>query len=393
MSDTNRMRLSYRVEADYGVESTGGDYQTLRITGESLKQDTDSRTSDEIRNDRQVADVYRTQVGASGQINMELSGGTLDDFLAAALGASLTWPAAVNPTNVAVSVTLAPDTYTADATDFVDDLVVGQWVFITGFAEAGNNGFKKVLTVTGSPMTAFTVASPLAMVVESAVGSTTYQMGGQIINGTTLSSFTFQKEFLDLSSDGSLHLGMVVESADLRISTGEPITGNFSFLGAEEQNKTSGFNTTILANTNPVIQSVDHVLHTLEGGHVVANVIPITELEISIRNNNRNRMQVGSVAPVSQGLGSFEVTGNVRQFYATNALFTKYLSYTVSNLTVIINETGTPYRYVIELPQVRYGDAQRVSAGKDQDILADMSFTAYMDPTELITMRIARFLV
>ena len=474
-ADTNRMRLSYREETTYGVQATGGNFQTLRLTGESLKQDTDSRISDEIRNDRQIADVFRTSVSASGQLTCELSGATLDDFLAAAIGASTTWPAVVTGTPGTVTTVAATGTYTAVAGDF-DNILVNQWVFISGFVNAGNNGFKKVLSVTGTPATVFTVDSPLTMGAdETTVSSIIVTMGSQVINGTAFTSFSIQKEFLDLEvNEGSFHLGMAIESVDLRISTGEPLTGSFSFLGSEEKNpviSTDGTGTaqasaggtlvltagnpqaddfynndiatitagtgkgqarlitdydtgtvtctvtpnwtvtpdatstyeivapfiaTDVANTNAVMQSVDHILHTLEGGHDAANIIPITELEISIRNNNRNRMQVGNVAAVSQGLGSFEVTGSIRQFYETNELFKKYIDYTASSIAVVISETGTPYRYVIELPQVRYGDAQRVAGGKDQDILADVSFTAYMNPTASegqITMRIARFLV
>jgi len=72
-------------EGDNFTFDVEGDLQVMRITGESLKQDTTVVTSEEIRSDRQIADIIRTGVGASGGIDFELSYGTFDDFLQAIL--------------------------------------------------------------------------------------------------------------------------------------------------------------------------------------------------------------------------------------------------------------------------------------------------------------------
>ena len=41
IADANRVRLSYILETTYGAQVTVGNLQTLRQTGESLKQDTE----------------------------------------------------------------------------------------------------------------------------------------------------------------------------------------------------------------------------------------------------------------------------------------------------------------------------------------------------------------
>lgn len=85
ISDIARMRLAYIAEDTYGVQKTGSNLQTMRITSEGLKAVTETIRSNEIRSDRQTAAIVRSDIGASGSVAFELSYGSFDDFLAAAL--------------------------------------------------------------------------------------------------------------------------------------------------------------------------------------------------------------------------------------------------------------------------------------------------------------------
>jgi Phage tail tube protein len=87
MSDTSRSQLYFAKESTYGVAPTGA-FTALRFTGESLQHNQDTIESAEIRADRQVSDVVRNSISATGDINFELSYGTFDEFLAAALGSA-----------------------------------------------------------------------------------------------------------------------------------------------------------------------------------------------------------------------------------------------------------------------------------------------------------------
>src|SRR6185369_3011806 len=72
MSDSNRIRLSYALETTYATPPTGT-YTDLRITGESLKADTNTVSSQELRSDRNIPDNVRVGFGATGDVNFELS--------------------------------------------------------------------------------------------------------------------------------------------------------------------------------------------------------------------------------------------------------------------------------------------------------------------------------
>lgn len=81
MSDSSRVQLYYLAENNWG-QTPAAALNTLRgVTRESLKGTTDTTQSQEIRADRQVVDLVRTQFRAEGEIETEVSYGALDDLL------------------------------------------------------------------------------------------------------------------------------------------------------------------------------------------------------------------------------------------------------------------------------------------------------------------------
>ena len=136
MSDTNRTQLAYIAESTWGTQVTGSALQLLRITGESLKQESSMSESGEIRSDRQVSDIRRTRIQASGGFNFELSYGTYDDFLAAALQAAA-WGTAETVTASTISFAASGNTISDSGSGF-GSLVANQWVKISGASTAAN---------------------------------------------------------------------------------------------------------------------------------------------------------------------------------------------------------------------------------------------------------------
>lgn len=80
MADSNRAALAYVEESTWGTTPSSA-LQTLRITGESLGNQESSTESAEVLSDRQLRDVIRTGEFSQGDINGELSAGTLDTLL------------------------------------------------------------------------------------------------------------------------------------------------------------------------------------------------------------------------------------------------------------------------------------------------------------------------
>lgn len=68
-----------------GTDSTTTEWKQLRYTGESLNFNIENTSSAEIRPDRVQADLVQTSASGGGDVNVELSYGSYDDFFEAAL--------------------------------------------------------------------------------------------------------------------------------------------------------------------------------------------------------------------------------------------------------------------------------------------------------------------
>ncbi len=88
-ASSNLARLRAIKETTFGEVPLVGESRDLRFTGESINYAIQTDTSKEIRADRQIADLVQLGAETSGDIQFELSYGSFDDFMAAAIGG--TW--------------------------------------------------------------------------------------------------------------------------------------------------------------------------------------------------------------------------------------------------------------------------------------------------------------
>ena len=84
-AETSQTRVAFIKEATYGVTPVAPAFTKMRYTGDSLKHNRQNVTSNEIRPDRNVADLIQVSGGAQGSVNYELSYGSFDAFIEAAL--------------------------------------------------------------------------------------------------------------------------------------------------------------------------------------------------------------------------------------------------------------------------------------------------------------------
>lgn len=79
MSESNRVRIAYR------VAGSTDPWKIIRRTNDALTAGTEVQRSDEVRSDRQRSGQKVTTITAGGTVDFEMSAGSFDDFLAAAL--------------------------------------------------------------------------------------------------------------------------------------------------------------------------------------------------------------------------------------------------------------------------------------------------------------------
>lgn len=85
MANGSRHSLYAIKEATYGITPTNPALEFVRITGTTLGLAKDSLQSEEVRSDRQMSDFRLGANQVGGDVNFELSYGSFDQFLQAAL--------------------------------------------------------------------------------------------------------------------------------------------------------------------------------------------------------------------------------------------------------------------------------------------------------------------
>lgn len=379
----NRVLLSYVEESTFGTTPNSA-LTEIRMTGESLKGDTTSQDSAEIRDDRMISDRLRTMISASGDISFELSYGSFDDFMEAALR-SAGWTTAETVISASTNLTFAANTITLGTGSWTNTPAAGDWIRIAGATDnSANNGYVKVTNATS---TVITVAQTFTE-TGSESGSVTLSNGAQIKNGVAETSFSIEKKYQDLTNIFESYVGMEIETFSLSVTAEGLITGSFGFMGKQAASATAtiGNGSYTDANTNPILNATDDVQGIQTGYADLAS----TAFSFSLTNNLRGRTQIGALGYQSVGDGRIELTGTLQKYLANNALLDKYLNFTEDSISVVL-EDSSGNAYIVEIPAVKYTSGQRVAGGNDQDIIADMAWSALRDGTDDCMIRIVRF--
>ena len=294
----------------------------------------------------------------------------------------------IDPKIVAITISAAAvDNSLNDSGNgfLIAGFAANQWIKISGFSGTATtaNGYAKIASVVAGKM----ILSGVTLIDDAAGESVTIQAGAAIVNGSTMPTYNIEKKYVDLTQELALLLGLAVDQASLNVSGEGPITGSLTFLGSRETSKTatagSGYTA---APTNDVMNAVDNVVNILEG----ASAFSARTLTVQVQNNLRTRLQLGTLGAISLGKGKCAVSGTLQAYFTTKAIMDKYLNFTSTSLAVLLRDTAGN-AYIVDLPRVKYMSGRRVAGGENQDIIADLAFSASMHPTETVTIRIVRF--
>ncbi|GEL74620.1 phage tail tube protein [Myxococcus virescens] len=365
-----RTALRFAPETEYGVPSTA--YSVLRFTDTSLNLAKETYQSNEVRDDRQTADLRHGMRSVGGDFSFELSRGTFDVLLAAAL--SGTWRAV---TTGAASLEAEADAFVRDSGSFLEDgFLPGDMVMASGFAEAGNNGRAKVVAVS-----ALRLEVDRALTVDvAAAGRTVALVGQRLANGTELVSFGLERAFTDISQF-MLYRGCAVDSLSLSVTPGEIVTCSMSFLGKDMVQATATHAVTLTpAGTGSPFDAFTGALY--EGGQRVANV---TAVELEIANGRSVQGVVGHKSPQEVHEGAFVVTGSISAYFKDAVLLNRFINEEESSLELLLEDVNGTDFHRIYLPRIKYtgGDVDNPNSGP---VTVSMPFTALLDATSGATI-------
>jgi hypothetical protein len=385
-ASSNRTGIRFIEEVTFGVTPTSPALQELRYTGESLNFNLANTTSNEIRADRMTGDLVQTSADVSGDVQVEISFGTYDEIMEGALG-STGWSTAVTDTGSDVTVDYPTNTYTSvSSVAFNTVAVVGQWVKVSGFANAANNGYKMVTAVTATTMT---VAQTL--VDEAAGASATFKGSSYIKNGTTYKSYTLQKYLADATTPTYFNFrGCRIGSFNMSFATAAILTGSFSVMGLSAEGTTSAISgqTVVATTSTDVMNAVGNVKDVWFDG--LPSTAEFNNLSVDVNAGLRAQQAVGTLGNVGIALGRFAITGSMSLYFPDLTMYDKYLNATAFSLAFSV-EDGSGNAYIITLPRLKFSSGSVVSGGLDQDVMLETNFEAIRHAATDSEIRIDRF--
>ena len=418
MSDANRVALYALKETTFGVTETGN-YKELRFTSESLKAGQNSVVSNELRSDRQRTDTIRTNVSATGDIAFELSYESNEDLwvalLQAGVGTGYVDNSAAEFDADVATVNLEVVAQTGSAHAYIqrasgdwssDGYAIGDWVRTSGFSNSENNSVFRVMAISTTDLF---LAGENAMVAETAgQGDRLVELADDMVNGTTFDSFTIIRHNTDLGSDAGdgayrTFTGCAPASAQLTVNPEAVVTGSFSFVGTGgSTSDTASLGTTVAANTNVVLNGIDHVVAVMEGYKTSSRAFhgqDITSFNFTFNNNLEPLTKVGFLGAFDVSSGTIDITGQIQAYLSdpdtanevqgSVGMLTKFEAETESSLAIVFEDTAGNL-WVLDFPRIKFTDAEAGTPGVNQQVIANMSFQALRDTQTGYTIKLAK---
>ena len=389
-ADSNRVGIRYVSESTWGTTPTGPSMQALNFTGESLVSTNNTVTSDTIRSDRNVSDHTIVGGGAGGDASFELRYGDIDELILGALNSS--WvEVALTSSGVASAAFATASTVISDSS-ILASVVSGMFLRVNNATTAGNDGTFRVTRVStvaaGRHEAHLAVASSNASPAFNAeiFGAATSIQGKNARNGTTLKSYTLEKAFGDI---GVYHqfTGMRVTQMDLSLTSQQILTGSFGFTGKGQDVASATVASAVVdPSTNVVMNASGNVGTIWEGGQSESDVI-FQSIDLSINNNPREQTRVGSDQLAGVGLGRCEITGSFEAYFANNAVITKYVDGTKTNVRFRVNDTSGN-SYIVDVPRVTLMDVAVTADGPNDDVMQNVSWGAAVDSTNTYAIQV-----
>ena len=362
---------------EYASTPAGQSWPLIRNVRTSLNFQKDTFRSQERRKDRQTSDLRHGYHRVTGDLEVELSVQSFDDFLEATLGG--TWASGVTAG--------AFSSVTTDAG--LSRFTVGSATFLTSGFKVGD-----IFTVSGSNKTELNARYVAASIAETKIrvqGSTiasavtlasgvTFTVTGKKVGvGNIYRSYTIERNFTDLDLYQALK-GCRFNSATFRVPPSGLVGVTFGIMGQTQP----AWATVSLASaysSAPVTSPVAAVDGALYEGDVLMAII--TGLEFSVNNNMGGPQVVGRNTTPNMLFGrTQEVTGTLTALFVDQTQLNKFVNETESCIDVRLQDASslqTAGFIRIRFPRVKYTGGD-LDDSVDTGIPITMPFTA-LKPT------------
>lgn len=400
-------QLRYIVESTIGTTPGAGNGVNLRQIGPTMKAAIATTSSQEVRQDRLVTGLTRTDLNIDGGFKFELSGKEYDPFLEGLLGntyshfGTLGIGAAIPTSCTTAAGTITAGAATSGASIFTN-LAVGSWFkFVPSgtVAQAVKDYFAdawfKVGSATSTVIT-LDASTQIAAVGQGAMGTSAFISQSTLVNGSAKRGFTLEYALTDITKFLPFQ-GMQVNTMDLDIQVGQIVTGSFGFMG---QSHTGGMvaattlpGSPVASQTLEVMNAVADVGMLMENGvNLLTGGSFIKSIKLSVNNNMRGQKAVGVFGNAGVGLGSLEITGTMELYIADATYYNKWFAGTNTSLAIGLSDS-LGNGYLIELDKVSFKDGGMNPGGQSEDAMLTLPFQAFYNSATNRGIRITRAIV
>ncbi|MCG4258260.1 phage tail protein [Acetobacter senegalensis] len=341
-AQTNDTRMDFALETLYATPPTGN-YQALRITGETFKRAQSTSRPQEINDLKQVSQSVVTQVQASGTVSGALSSGTFDDLIGGVMGADWAGPFVFNATeanNVRPNNLLL--LFPADNGDFVSQLpdfglfrIVSPskgWDFIGYYTRRSDN---VGLIIGPEFFTEYNWGDGL-------VGDAVVTVNG-IANSNIDKTFTIRKKLLGKF----LHYpGSLITQVQIQLQQGQFGTISLDAICADEVKSDTDIASSVLAAPGgKVHNTVNNFLGATINGQAPAGCV--TQFTCTLaRDGNGNDYGNGHASACGVRAGQFTASGSIEFYFRTWDEYDAALDGTQGPIIVkSVDDSGNGYAF------------------------------------------------
>ena len=377
MGSSNQVRVTLIKETTYGETPGVGDFETARLTSESISGTPETTESEQIRQDRASSGQISTGLTVGGDLNGELAKeDAVDQLMESAMFGTFQTDA---PTIVQLDIEATTKKLTRASGDWNADVKKGDILTLTGFANAENN--TQVMVAAIDSATVLSVILPSDAITEVGSGDETFKVADNVGIGTTQISFSVEKAFLDLTEKAINYRGMLVNTMSFNVAHGELVTFTFGLQGNDYEPVeasgdfiTDGRTINSAATTQSLNGSIDmSFLAEDSAGSFDSAVFCIQSIEITLNNNLNARTCIGKAAPqgYTEGTAQIEVSMEVYVGDSTWNFLSKKLTQTPFALGFIVKNSDGFYGFYLPAIQLTFEDP--AIAGANQDVIVTMT--------------------
>lgn len=389
MSSSNRVGLKLIKESAYNT-TPAGNLQEIKYVSEGLSGSPETTQSQGIVTDRQPQGQVLTGLSAGGEVNFELARrADIDALLEGAMYS--TWVPALAVAGLELEINISTKKIIRSSGSFLTDgFNPGDFVILSGFANAENNVKVKIVDVTALELD---YIGPSTMVDEStdADNDEVITRPSYLDIGTTKNSYTISKEFEDLTNKSISYAGALVDSLAININIKEIVSMAVGFV-------TAGYNfpTTPLSDGRTVDSAggATPLNAQADAGKVFIDgqVAPfcIQTLGINLGNNHTSQDCLGEVAPVGYSEGGATVEVNMSTYLVDDNFSLLGKKLTQEAFGVLFYAENADGGYAFDLPAIQVAGEDPSSGGANQEVSQELSGTAKKGPNGESALRIYR---